>query len=56
MINVVVKIMSLWKSHNLDKWPLGTYMRVIVFKGIAKCTFILNQAMNFFERQLVRSK
>ena len=32
-------MVCLWKSHNLDKRALGTYMRVTVNKGIDKCTF-----------------
>ena len=32
-INVVVKMVCLWKSHNLDKRPLEAYMRVTVNKG-----------------------
>ena len=45
---VVVKMVCFWKSHNLDKRALGTYMRVTVNKSIDKCTFTLrSQAMNF---------
>ena len=40
-------MVCLWKSHNLDKRALGTYMRVSVSKGIDKCTFTLTQTMNF---------
>ena len=38
-IYVVVKMVCLWKSHNLDKRADDTYMRVTVNKGIDKCTF-----------------
>ena len=44
---VVLKMVCLWKSRNLDKRALGTYMRVIVNKGIDKCMFTLSQAMTF---------
>ena len=40
-------MVSLWKSHNLDKRALGTYMRVTVNKGIDKWTFTLSQAIDF---------
>ena len=46
-IYVVVKKLCLWKSHNLDKRTLDTYMRMPVNKDIDKCTFTLSQAMNF---------
>ena len=41
----VVKMVCLWKSHNLDKMALGTYMRVAVNKSIVKYTFTLSQAI-----------
>ena len=37
----------LWKSYNLDKRAIDTYMRVTVNKGIDNCTFTLNQEMKF---------
>ena len=40
-------MVRLWKSHNLDKRALGTYMRVTVYKGKDKCTFTLSLAMIF---------
>ena len=43
----VMKILCLWKSHNLYKRALGIYMRVTVNKSIDKSTFTLSQAMNF---------
>ena len=48
-VYVVVKMVCLWKSHNLDKRVLDTYMRVTAYKGtcIDKCTFTLSQAMDF---------
>ena len=46
-IYVVVKMVCLWKSHNLDKSVLNTYMRVTVNKGICKCTLTLTQAKKF---------
>ena len=44
-IYVVVKMV--WKSHNLDKRVLGTYVSVTVNKGIDKCTFTPSQTINF---------
>ena len=46
-IYVVVKVVCLWKSHNLVMRALGTYMRVTVNKGIDKYSFALCQAMDF---------
>ena len=46
-IYAVVKMVCLWKSHNLDKMANGTYMWVPVNKDIDKCIFTLSQAMNF---------
>ena len=40
-------MVCLWKSHNLDKRALGTYMGVTVNKSIDKCTFNHSQAMKF---------
>ena len=43
-----MKIGLFWKSHNLNKRALGTYMRVTVNKGVDKCIFTLVvQAVNF---------
>ena len=38
-IYVVVKVVCLWKSHNLDKSVIDTYMRVTVNKGICNLYF-----------------
>ena len=40
-------MVCLWKSYNLDKRALRTYMRVTVNKDIDKCSFTLSQAMIF---------
>ena len=45
-VYVVVKMVCLWKSHNLDKRALGTYMRITVNNGIG-FTFTLSQALHF---------
>ena len=44
---VVVKMVCLWKSHNLDKRALDTNVNLTVDKSIDKCTFTLYQAMKF---------
>ena len=47
VLSTVVKMVCLWKFHNSDKRDLGTCMRLTVNKGKDKCTFTLNQAINF---------
>ena len=39
-------MICLWKSHNLDKRALDTYLRMTVNKSIDECIFTLSQAMN----------
>ena len=41
------EMVCLWKSYNLDKRALRTYMRVTVNKDVDKCSFTLSQAMDF---------